>query len=186
MTHQKTRKCIASGEIKPADELLRFVKTDGSHFVPDFDKKHDGRGLYVSNSKTMLHKALEKNMFIKSIHLFLQIPQNFEQQVTDLLYRQGLDGLKTAQKAGALETEPKQIEKSILQNRAAFIVQASDADNDIRLTSDNTLDVISVYTSQDLSQALGGQNTDAISVIKCDMAQKVYQHIKRYQTFIEN
>lgn len=187
MTHLKTRKCIATGEIKPADELLRFVKTAGSHFVPDFDKKSAGRGFYVSNSKTMLHKALEKNLFIKSIHMFLKIPEDFEQQVINLLYRQGLDDLKKAAKAGMVLTAQKQVEQSISNNEAAFLLVASDVQtNDEQQTFGSNLDVFKMYTSQDLSQTLQQNNTDVLSVSKSDIAQTVYQHMKRYQTFMEN
>ncbi|MEE6208018.1 MAG: YlxR family protein, partial [Alphaproteobacteria bacterium] len=52
MEKELQRKCVATGEIKSQDELLRFVKTPDSRLVPDFNKKLEGRGLYVSNSKT--------------------------------------------------------------------------------------------------------------------------------------
>ena len=77
MEKETNRKCIVTGQIKPKDELLRFVKTYDSRLVPDFNNKLEGRGLYVSVSKKALQKALEKNLFIKSIHLHLKLKRIF-------------------------------------------------------------------------------------------------------------
>ena len=186
---QKTRKCIASGEIKNEDELLRFVKTSDSRLVPDFEKKLAGRGLYVSNSQSLLKKALEKNLFIKSIHVFLKIPNNMEEQVRDLLKQKGLERLAFANKAGAVAANFEKEDISALAQKVAFMIEAADGVSENCLTIkafDENLEVLKVYDTQDLNQALGAQNTDFIAVLKSDIAAKVYQHIKRYQAFIEN
>ena len=96
MEKETDRKCIATGQIKPKDELLRFVKTPDNRLVPDFNKKLEGRGLYVSNSKKALKTALDKNLFIKSIHLHLKIEDNFLTMVEQLLYKRGLDSINLA------------------------------------------------------------------------------------------
>ena len=77
MEKETERRCIVSGKVKPAAELLRFVKTEDSRLVPDFNKKIPGRGLYVTNSRKMLKTALDKNLFVKSIHQNLKIEDNF-------------------------------------------------------------------------------------------------------------
>ena len=89
MEKETERKCIATGKVKPQDELLRFVKTPDSRLVPDFNKKIPGRGLYVSNSKELLKTALEKNLFIKSIHQHLKIDEDFADMVEHLLAKKG-------------------------------------------------------------------------------------------------
>ena len=89
MEKETDRKCIVTGQIKPKDELLRFVKTPDSRLIPDFNKKIEGRGLYVSNSKQVLKTALEKNLFIKSIHLHLKIEDN-ERLEYEIVYHWGL------------------------------------------------------------------------------------------------
>ena len=185
---QKTRKCIASGEIKQENELLRFVKTSDSRLLPDFEKRLSGRGLYVSNSQTLLHKALEKNLFIKSIHLFLKISEDFEEKVRRLLWQKGLDQLRLASKVGALITDFEKAKAQALQQKTAFVVQATDAvlDSDAKTWIDADIECLKVYSIQDLAEALGVENTAFIAVLKNDVTQRVYQNIKRYQTFIEN
>ena len=53
----ETRKCIITGEIKPKNELLRFTLLKNGDFIPDFNKKFSGKGIYVSNSKSILEKV---------------------------------------------------------------------------------------------------------------------------------
>lgn len=188
MEKELTRKCVATGQIKPTDELLRFVKTPDSRLVPDFNKKLSGRGLYVSNSKTLLKKALEKNLFIKSIHLFLKISEDFEQNVEHLLHQKGLDWLNLARKAGAVVAGFEKVKAHILKNKVAFVVEATDAaDDGSRKMAAllKNLEVLKVYSSQDLSAAMRKGNAVYVAVLKSDVAKATYQNIKRYQTFIQ-
>ncbi len=189
MQQDTTRKCIASGEIKETDALLRFVKTPDSRLVPDFNKKLEGRGLYVSNSKTLLKKALEKNLFIKSIHLFLKIPENFEQEVEHLLYQKGLDWLNLARKAGALVTGFEKVKANIVKHKVAFVVEATNAAEDSSQKLEalhQNLEMLKIYNTDDLDKALNKENTVFVAVLKSDIAPKVYENIKKYQTFMEN
>ena len=101
MEKETERRCIVSGGVKPANELLRFIKTEDSRLVPDFNKKLPGRGLYVTNSRKMLKTALDKNLFIKSIHCHLKIEENFLEMVENLLHKKGLETINLARKAGA-------------------------------------------------------------------------------------
>jgi len=60
------RKCILEGKVKPMSELLRFVEMD-NNLLPDFNKKLPGKGMYITNNKLSLAKALEKKLFHKSV-----------------------------------------------------------------------------------------------------------------------
>ena len=189
MEKELERKCVVTGEIKPAEELLRFVKTPDSRLVPDFNKKLDGRGLYVSNSNTLLKKALDKNLFIKSIHLFLKIPADFLEQVEHLLYQRGLDWINLARKAGALVTGFEKVKANIEKQKVAFVIEATDAADDsshkIEVAAQN-IEVLKVYNSADLDAALNKENTVYVAVLKNNIAKEVCRNIKRYQTFLEN
>ena len=182
------RRCVATGEVLPKERLLRFVKTHDSRLVPDFDKKIDGRGLYVSNSRQALRKALEKNLFIKSIHLFLKIPEDFEQMVEKLLYQRGLNSINLARKAGALVTGFEKVKAKMEKNQVAFLIEATDASEDgsnkLRAAAKD-LDVLKVYSTDDLDVALNKENTVHIAVLKSNIAGMVYENVKRYQTFLD-
>lgn len=188
MEKETNRKCIVTGQVKSKDELLRFVKTPDSRLVPDFNKKLEGRGLYVSNSKKALKTALDKNLFIKSIHLHLKIEDNFLTMVEQLLYKRGLDSINLARKAGALVTGFEKVKEKILKNKVAFLIEAKDASQDgtnkIKAISEN-IEVINVYNTQDLDTAMNKINTVHVAVLKSDIAKMVYENLKRYQTFLD-
>jgi len=182
------RKCIACGQLRSKSEMLRFVKTPDSRLVPDFDKKIEGRGLYVSNSRSKLQHALEKNLFIKSIHQHLKIDQDFLALVENLLYKRGLNSLNLARKAGAVVSGFEKVKDAVIKGKAAFLVEASDAGEDGRgkieaLAKD--LEVLKVYKTADLDQALNKVNTVHIAVLKSNIATLVYDNLKKYQTFLD-
>ena len=187
MIKETHRKCIATGQIKPKDELLRFVKTPDSRLVPDFNNKLEGRGLYVSNSKALLKMALDKNLFIKSIHLHLKIEEDFLSLVEQLLYKRGLDSINLARKAGALVTGFEKVKEKILKNKVAFLIEAKNAGQDgtqkIRAISEG-LEFVNVYNSEDLDTAMDKINTVHVAILKSDIAKMVYTNVKRYQTFL--
>lgn len=188
MEKETERKCIATGEIRPKSEMLRFVKAPDSRLIPDFNKKIPGRGLYVSNSRQALNYALQKNLFIKSIHLHLKIQDDFTEMVERLLYKKGLDAINLARKAGALVTGFEKVKETVLKNKAAFLIEAADAGQDgsekiAALAKD--LEVLKVYHTNDLDQALDKVNTVHIAVLKSDIAKMVYTNLKRYQTFLD-
>lgn len=189
MEKETERRCIATGKILPKEELLRFVKTPDSFLVPDFNKKIPGRGMYVSNSKKALEKALKENLFIKSIHLHLKIRDDFLEMVEQLLYKKGLESLNLARKAGALVTGFEKVKDSIVKNKAAFLIEATDAGHDgsekIRKISGET-EILKVYGVADLDTALDKANTVHIAVLKSNIADMVYKNLKKYQTFSDN
>lgn len=189
MEKETERRCIASGEIKPKEQLLRFVKTPDSRLIPDFNKKFSGRGLYVSNSRRLLQKALEKNLFIKSIHLHLKIQDDFLEMVERLLYQRGLDALNLARKAGALVTGFEKVKEKILQNKVAFMVEAKDAGQDgidkMSVLTKN-METFRLYNINDLDNTLNKVNTVHIAVLKSDIAGMVYENLKKYQTFMDD
>lgn len=186
---QTERKCIVTGETQPPASLLRFVLTPDKVLVPDFDKKLAGRGLYVCVSQKLLKKAIEKQLFTKSARTPLKMPKDLMDQVQHLLYLKGLNWLNLARKAGALIAGFEKVKANLLKHKVAFLIEATDASEGesqkLRVAAEDR-EVFKVYGSEDLSTALKTENTVYIAVLKSDIASKVYENIKRYQTFLEN
>ena len=186
---QTERKCIVTGNVEPLSALLRFVVTPEKMLVPDFDKKLDGRGLYVCVSQKLLKKALEKQLFAKSLRAGLKISDDLVEQTKRLLCQKALSWMNLARKAGVLVTGFEKVKASLLKHKAAFLIEASDASEDVCKKLDvasGDIEVFKVYDSSDLSAALKTENTVYIAVLKSDIASKVYENMKRYQTFLEN
>lgn len=65
------RKCVVTNERFPKKELLRIVRTPEGNVIYDKTGKANGRGVYLSKTKTVIKKAKEKN--ILSRHLNIEV-----------------------------------------------------------------------------------------------------------------
>ena len=61
----RSRKCIASGEVKDKSTLLRFVVTPGNMIVADVLEKLPGKGIWLSCDKVLLEKTLRDRLFAR-------------------------------------------------------------------------------------------------------------------------
>ncbi len=59
------RMCAVSREVRPIDELIRFVVSPQGEVVPDLKRKLPGRGLWVSASRRTVAEAVRRNQFGK-------------------------------------------------------------------------------------------------------------------------
>ena len=57
------RKCIATGDVRPKSELIRFVVGPDHSIYPDLAGKLPGRGIWVSANAKALETAVKKNHF---------------------------------------------------------------------------------------------------------------------------
>src|SRR6195256_3699770 len=60
-----SRMCAVSREVRPIDELIRFVVAPSGEVVADLKRKLPGRGLWVSASRKAVAEALRRNHFGK-------------------------------------------------------------------------------------------------------------------------
>lgn len=72
-----SRKCIATGEIKPKEQLIRIVKTKNGTYEVDSDAK--GRGAYVSRDANTINEIAKKRLLHRSFKT------NVPQEVYDKL-----------------------------------------------------------------------------------------------------
>ena len=59
------RMCAVTREVRPIDELIRFVVSPTGEVVPDLKRKLPGRGLWVSASRRAVAEAVRRNQFGK-------------------------------------------------------------------------------------------------------------------------
>ena len=60
-----TRMCAVSREVRPIDELIRFVVSPQGEVIPDLKRKLPGRGLWVSASRQAVAEAVRRNQFAR-------------------------------------------------------------------------------------------------------------------------
>ncbi len=183
----ETRKCVASGKITDKSELLRFVVLKDGRMVPDFNKKLNGRGFYISNSKAMLEGLVIKHSFNKVLHKKVILAEDMPQIVENILAKKGLDALNLARKSGDLILGFEKVKEAIVKGKTAFVIEATDAGADgkqkIAELSEN-LEKFMLYDTQSLSTAFNRDNTVYLAVKKGPMASMVRLALWRYQMFL--
>lgn len=183
---QVERKCILEGTVKPISELLRFVELN-NELLPDFNKKLPAKGMYITNNKLALEKALEKKLFHKVSRHCLKIADDFMETVETLIKQKALESLNLARKSGVLVTGFEKVKEVIKKNNVEFIIQATNAGHDgqekMAFLAKN-IEIFNLFSIDELDRALGKENTVHIAVLKSDASRMVYNNLKKYQNFI--
>ena len=67
------RMCAVTRQVRPIDELIRFVVTPTGEVIPDLKRKLPGRGLWVSASRLAVAEAVRRNQFNKGFKRDLRV-----------------------------------------------------------------------------------------------------------------
>ena len=94
------RRCIASGDTKLANQLVRFVCGPQGDVVPDLAQKLPGRGCWVSVDQAALKQACDKGLFQRHINSQAAIYDELSVQLTSLLEKRFYQTLGLARRAG--------------------------------------------------------------------------------------
>ena len=87
------RMCAVMRQVRPIDELIRFVVSPQGEVVPDLKRKLPGRGLWVSASHQAVAEAVRRNQFSKGFKRDLRIAPTLAADTEGLLVRSVIDAL---------------------------------------------------------------------------------------------
>lgn len=183
----ETRKCVMTGEIKNKEDLLRFVVLKDGTMIPDFDKKIDGHGFYVSNSKKILETLVRKNSLNKILHAKVNVPQDLVQTVEIILQRKCLSMMNLARKAGCLTMGFEKVKEALLKGKTALVVEAGDCGDDGKQKIRNMAQNLNIYTLFDvatLSRTFNRENTVYLAILKGPFGLSVETALKRYHAYL--
>src|SRR6476620_6255730 len=94
------RMCAVSREVRPIDELIRFVVAPSGDVIPDLKRKLPGRGLWVSASRQTVAEAVRRNQFSKGFKRDVRVAPTLATDTEGLLVRSVTEALAMAAKAG--------------------------------------------------------------------------------------
>src|SRR5436190_352010 len=163
------RLCAVTREVKPVDELLRFVAAPDGSAVVDLKRNLPGRGLWITATREALAEAVKRKSFAKGLKQDLRTGAELIVQTEMLLERSALDALAIAGKAGQVVTGFTKVEAAIGRSTILAVLHAKEAaDDGIRklhaalhrhfAEAAGTIPTISDFTSQQLDLALGRAN----------------------------
>lgn len=189
MKKETTRKCIVTGKVFEKETLLRFVVLPDGTVVPDFKKKLPSKGVYVSNQKKMLQKAIANNLFAKVLKNGAKSGDVLMVQVENLLKKQALDMVSLAKKAGVLITGMDMVREALKKGKVAFLAEAVDAGEDGHnkiVSLAKGLEIFSLFKIEELDKELARDNTVHLAFVKSSMADAVRETFVRLASFLDN
>ena len=156
------RRCIASGELRPKAELIRFVADPEGTVVPDLAGRLPGRGLWLSPRREHLERACARNLFARAAKAPLRVPEDLPARVEKLLSRRCLELIGLAKRAGQAVSGYQRVASLLASGGVAVLLAAVDTAEDGRRklraaarTQNPAPRVVEVFTAEELGRALG-------------------------------
>ncbi|RXF73111.1 RNA-binding protein [Hansschlegelia zhihuaiae] len=161
------RTCVATRTVRPADELIRFVRAPDGTVVPDLKRALPGRGVWVTASQEAVRLAVKKKAFARGFKEAATVDPAIDETVGTLMARSALGMLGFANKAGLVVTGFAKVEAALAKEQVIALVEASDASEDgvrklrqaaTRLGRSAELRVVRLFDGPELDLALGRSN----------------------------
>jgi uncharacterized protein len=169
------RMCAVSREVRPIDELIRFVVSPEGAVVPDLKRKLPGRGLWVSASRAAVAEAVRRNQFSRGFKRDIRGAKTLPEDTENLLVRGVVEALAMAAKAGQVVSGFGKVEDALnqppRQGQVMALLHASDgAPDGIRkldaiarqrggnIGESADFPILTALTSAELDLALGRSN----------------------------
>ena len=156
------RRCIASGELRPKAEMIRFVADPEGVVVPDLAGRLAGRGLWLAPRREHLERACARNLFAKAAKAPLRVPNDLPTRVEELLLRHCLELIGLAKRAGQAVSGYQRVASLLASGGVSVLLAAVDtADGGRRKlravarSQDPAPQVVEVFTAEELGRALG-------------------------------
>ena len=161
------RFCVATGEVKPVEEMIRFVLGPDGAAVPDLKRRLPGRGIWITATREALKTAIARKAFARSFKRDVRLSGDLVATTERLLEQAALDALAIAHKAGRVAIGFAKAEAALARDRVAGLVNAAEAapDGTRKLAAalhrrEDPVEVpaIGTFTSMQLDLALGRSN----------------------------
>jgi hypothetical protein len=112
------RMCAVTRQIRPIDELIRFVVSPQSEVIPDLKRKLPGRGLWISASHQVIAEAIRRNQFGKGFKRDVRVAPTLAADTEALLVRGAIEALAITAKAGQVISGFAKVEDALRQGQA--------------------------------------------------------------------
>jgi predicted RNA-binding protein YlxR (DUF448 family)/ribosomal protein L30E len=186
------RRCIASGEVRDKNDLLRFVVDPGGGLVPDPAGRLPGRGLWLSPRRDMLEKACARNLFAKAAKAAVRLPEDLPERTERALRRRFLELLGLANRAGQVAAGFQKVKDRLAAGEAELLVHAVDGAEDGRRkivglakARLSAVPVVCLFTAAELGRALGRDNAVHLVVLPGGLAERLMAEARRLDGLVD-
>jgi predicted RNA-binding protein YlxR (DUF448 family) len=191
------RTCALSREVKPVDELIRFVLAPTGEVVADVKRKLPGRGLWVTATRDAVAQAVKRNVFSRGFKRDVRAAADLAEQTEQMLGRAALDALAIAGKAGLVASGFAKVEAALGKGEALALIHASDAAPDgkrklsaaaAQANEDGTrkIPVVEDFSGAQLDLALNRPNVVHAALLAGPGSETFLARVARYVRFRSN
>ena len=169
-----TRMCAVSRDVRPINELIRFVVAPSGEVIADLKRKLPGRGLWVSASRFAVAEAVRRHYFTRGFKRDVRVAATLAADTEALLERFVVEALGVAAKAGQVISGFTRVADALerqARGQVRALIHASDgaADGIRKLDAiagqsggndgkSAEILIVNVLTSEQLDLALGRSN----------------------------
>ena len=188
------RTCALTREVKPAEEMIRFVIGPAGEVVPDVKRKLPGRGMWITASRASIEDAAKRNVFARGFKRDVRIARDLAAQTDQLIERAALDALAIATKAGVVISGFSRVEAAVGREDILALVHAADASDEGRRKLDAArrrqatekspeIAVIDAFTGTQLDLALNRPNVVHAALLAGPGSETFLTRVARLTSF---
>ncbi len=181
-----TRTCLASGQSRPKQEMLRFVVGPENQLFPDLDEKLPGRGLWLSAERDMVNTACAKNLFAKRARAQVEVDADLADRTEALLARKCVELIGLARKAGRVVAGYEDVQAELRNKQGGLLLGAADgAEGGRRKIRDlaRNLAELDVLSGAELGRAIGRERTVHMIIRPGKIADRLLRELSRLAGF---
>lgn len=186
------RSCLGCREVRPKDELLRFVLDPEGVIFPDISRKLPGRGAYTCFSRTCLEAAIKRKQFSRSFRTEAKLlPEEVLLPLITRLQEEKINSLiALANKAGRAVSGSEKVMSELRRGDAGLLIIAADISTESRAKFLASAEKAGVETfrfsiKDRLGASLGKEIRTAVAVQQGSFADTLLLELKRYWNFFE-
>ncbi|MEP9377026.1 RNA-binding protein [Aquabacter sp. CN5-332] len=121
------RLCLATREVTPVSEMIRYVVAPDGAIVPDLARNLPGRGAWVTATRAALDTALKRRAFGRAFRGKGAPKDDLPDLVEARLFADARAALSLVNKAGQLVTGNAKVESALASENVAVLLHAADA-----------------------------------------------------------
>src|ERR1700733_8517909 len=186
------RLCVATREVRPVSQLIRFVIGPDGEAVPDLKRKLPGRGVWVTATRDVLSEAIKRKVFARGFKRDVRLPPDLLDRTGRLLEQSALDALAIAAKAGSVVSGFAKVENALAHDHVVALVHAAEAAPDgvkkldaalRRSLNGGSVPVFRALSGAQLDLALGRPNVIHAALLAGPVRDTFLARLQRLERF---
>lgn len=176
------RRCIASGAVRPKEQLVRFVVGPNGDVVPDVEERLPGRGFWLSADRDALKKACSRGLFAKAARAAVRVPIDLVDHVEQGLVDRCVSLIGLSRRAGQAVVGYEKARAWLTSRRAGLVLAAIDGSRGGRAKLEVLaagVPIAAVLTGEELGAAAGRERAVHVVIAPGKLADRLHKEATR-------